>query len=133
MKNNIDSQKSKDRWDEIIKKFRDACYLYHYKDQTNAKIILEKKLPKMINDWQKESGLEKDKYKQKIKHIFTLEQLRVANAFLLRKALQEETMEQNFNKNLLDQEKLNEEMMLDEIEQIIDKENSYCTHQNIEK
>ena len=133
MKNNIDSQKSKDRWDEIIKKFRDACYLYHYKDQTNAKIILEKKLPKMINDWQKESGLEKDKYEKKIKHTLSLEQLRVANAFLLRKAFREETMKQDLNKKVLDQEKSNEETMFDEINRFIDKENFYYMHQNIEK
>ena len=133
MKNNINLQKNKDRWDEILKKFRDACYLFHFKDQTSANIILKKKLPKMINDWQKESGIEKNKYKQKIKHTFTVEQMRVANAFLLRKALQEETMQQNFNKKSLDQEKLNEEMMLDEIEKIIDKENFYCMDQNIEK
>ena len=98
MKNNICLQNNKDRWDEIIKKFREACYLYHYEEKSNATTILEKKLPKMIKEWQKASGLEEDKTKQKIKRSFSIEQLRVANAFLLRKAFQEETLKEDLYK-----------------------------------
>ena len=129
MKNNIDSQKTKDRWNEIIKIFREACYLSHYNEKNNATEILEKTLPKMINDWQKNCGLEKEKYQEKINRSFSLEQLRVANAFLLREALKEETFQKDSNKKV----SAEEEMMENEIDRIIDKENFYYTHQCTQK
>ena len=129
MINNINSQKTKDRWNEIIKIFREACYLSHYNEKKNATEILEKKLPKMINDWQKNCGLEKEKYQEKINRSFSLEQLRVANAFLLREALKEENFQKDSNNKL----SAEEDMIENEIERIIDKENFYYTHQSIQK